>query len=267
MKKKKIYVGHRPTQRKQIIFWTIALVLTAFSCYKIDFDWALFGEGFQKIPSVLGKMMKISWAVMPMVVDSMVMTLAIAAIGIVISAVISLVIGFLIAGNTTPSKWVKGILGSVCIVIRTIPITVWVLLAVASAGFGATAAVLGLALPTIAYLSKTFANQIETCGRNIKETMTALGTPWLVMVMKGFLPMCKTSLLAVAAFRFEMSVSESTVLGLVGCGGIGYMISRYIKAYKFGELSACLIVVLAVMYALEFGTTKIRKQLRNDQNE
>lgn len=267
MSQAKIHVGHRPTQRKQLLFWIVTIILVIFSVCKINFDWSVFTEGLKKIPTVLSKMVQISWEVVPKVLESMLLTLAIALIGIVISAILALVIGFLIAGNTAPSKIVKNILSSICIIIRTIPIAVWVLLAVASAGFGATAAVLGLALPTMAYLSKTFANQIETCGKDIKETMVAQGTSWPVMIVRGFIPTCKASLLAVAAFRFEMSVSESTVLGLIGCGGIGYLISRYIKAYKFGELSVCLIVVLIVMYALELGTTQIRKKMRNEKSE
>ncbi len=262
--KKKVHVGHRPTQRKQMFFWTIFLLVTLFSVIRLEFDGSILIKGFVKISGILAKMMKISWDVLPKVMESMIFTLTVAVLGVIISAAVALVIGFLIAMNTAPNKYVRGLLISVCTVIRTIPMTVWVLLAVASAGFGATAAVLGMALPTIAYLSKTFANQIEGCGNGVKEAMTAMGTSWLVMIMKGYIPMCKTSLLAVAAFRLEMSVSESTVLGLVGCGGIGYMISRYIKAYKFGELSTCLLVVLAVMYLMEIGTSIIRKRLRKN---
>lgn len=264
---KKIQIAHAPTRNKQMIFWIAAIILVVVSYIQMDFDWELFRTGVKKIPGIARGMMHISWEIFPTVLDAMVLTLAIAALGLLISTLLALILGFLIASNTAPSPVLKMVIGSVCIIIRTIPTTIWVLLAVASAGFGATSAVLGLALPTIAYLAKTFANQIEACGKDLKETMTSLGTAWPVSICRGFLPMCRSGLMAVVAFRFEMSVSESTVLGLVGCGGIGYLISRYIKAYKFGELTTCLMVVLVVMYALEMCTAQVRKAMRKNRNE
>lgn len=265
--RRKIPVKHKPTVKKQFIFWAVFLLCVVFSYSSLKFDWSLFTQGVKKIPDIAVKLLTVDFSIFPQVVDAMITTLAIAFIGIMISSFFGLVFGFLTAGNTTPSKLVHKIISSICVLVRTVPITVWVLLAVASAGFGSTAAVLGITLPTTAYLTKTFANQIESCGKDLKEAMVSLGVAWPIMIVKGFFPMCKTSLLAVAAFRFEMSVSESTVLGLIGCGGIGFMISKYIKVYKFEQAALCLLVVLAVMYLLEMCTSLLRKKIRRNENE
>ena len=267
MTEKSIPVGHRPTQIKQAVFWVCLLGLVVISYRKLQIDWDLWRNGLENIPNIVTKMLTINPQVIPEVLQEMILTLAIAAISVAVSAVMALVLGFLSAENTAPNPWVqKGII-CVCTIVRTVPITVWVLLAVASAGFGNTAAILGLIFPTAAYMVKTYATQIETYGTGLQETMRSLGASWPVMILRGFFPMCKTSLLALTAFRLEMSVSESTVLGMIGCGGIGYLITRYIKAYKFGELMVCLLVVLFTMYALEIGTTQIRKKMRSSKND
>ena len=265
--KKKIPVGHRPTQIRQAAFWICFLLLVVISYINIDIDWNLWKAGMEKLPGMVSRMFTLQPGIFMEVIEEMILTLAVAAISVVISAVLALILGFLAAENTAPNAVLKKVIVCICTVIRTIPITVWVLLAVASAGFGNTAAILGLIFPTAAYMVKTSATQIESYGTGLKETMQSLGASWPVMVLKGFFPMCSTSLLAQTAFRLEMSVSESTALGMVGCGGIGYLISRYIKSYKFGELMVCILVVLLMMYALEMTTSVIRKSMRREGNE
>lgn len=264
---KKIPVKHKATMKKNIWFWIVAICLVLISCYFIKIDWNMFLRGIDKIPVIVSKLFSVNFGIFPKVLESMVITLSIAFIGVALSGIMAIFLAFFVASNTAPNKVAKTIIVNICILIRTIPITIWVLLAVASAGFGSNAAILGLCLPTTAYLTKAYANQIEICGSEIKETMVSLGTPWIVIIVRGFLPICKTSLLAVTAFRLEMSVSESTVLGLIGCNGIGFIISKYIKAYKFGELGLCLIVVLVTMFFLELGSNIIRNKMRCNINE
>ncbi|RUU71324.1 ABC transporter permease, partial [Mesorhizobium sp. M7A.F.Ca.MR.362.00.0.0] len=72
-----------------------------------------------------------------------------------------------------------------------------------------------------------------------------------------------TSFLAITAFRFEMNVAESVILGMVGAGGIGLLIQGYISFYDFSSLSLGIVMVFITMFMLEFMTTQIRKRMSN----
>lgn len=255
-------VAHPKTARQQKLFFTGMLLLFVFSFIALQFDGALFVQGCQRVPATLMNLMQLSFEDASYILKNLVETLCISLLTMAGSIVFGMIFAFLIAKNTAPIDVLAKIMRIFFVIVRTVPMQVWVLLAVASVGFGSMAGIMGMLLPTVSYLAKNFADQIEMSGTQIKEALRSTGANWLMMIVKGYYPMCKTMLLASAAFRFEISVSESTVLGLVGAGGIGMLISKFIKYYQFESLSLCLLLVFAVSFTLEALTNRIRKQMR-----
>lgn len=255
-------VAHPKTAKQQKLFFLGMISLFIISMLALQFDTELFLKGCQRIPTTLAKLFQISFKDSGYILSNLLETLCISLITMALSMVFGVAFAFFIAKNTTPFPIFAKLLRTFFVIIRTIPMQVWVLLAVASVGFGSMAGIMGMLLPTISYLAKNFADQIELSGIQVKEAMQSTGANWLMMILKGYAPICKTMLLASAAFRFEISVSESTVLGLVGAGGIGMLISKFIKYYQFDSLSLCLILVFLVSFFLELTTNTIRKQMR-----
>src|SRR5690606_28838226 len=128
-------------------------------------------------------------------------------------------------------------------VIRTIPTTIWVLLAVASMGFGPMAGVVGLIFPTVAFLIRVFADQIDEAGMDTVEAIRAVGGSWWHVVFNGLIPNLFTAFLALIAFKFEITVAETVILGMVGAGGIGVLLQGYISFYDFAPLMLGILVV------------------------
>jgi phosphonate transport system permease protein len=125
------------------------------------------------------------------------------------------------------------------------------------------AGVLGLIFPTSSYLIKSFSAQIEEVGKETIEAMQSVGATWWHMVFRGLIPTLLTNFLAITAFRFEMNVAESVILGMVGAGGIGLLIQGYISFYDFSNLSLGILMVFTTMFTMEFITTQIRKRMSN----
>ncbi|MCM3217294.1 phosphate/phosphonate ABC transporter permease [Niallia taxi] len=259
--KKKIPIAHKQTRRQQQYFFITAGILFVICFMQIDLSFTQFQAGMARIPSVLEMMMQLSFAELPELASEMVVSLVTAFLSLVLSILFAVVLSFLAARNTTPNKYFGMLLRFVFMIIRAIPATVWVLIAVASIGFGTMAGVLGLIFPTLSYLVKSFSAQIEEVGQETIEALQSVGATWWHIVFRGLIPTLLTSFLAITAFRFEMNVAESVILGMVGAGGIGLLIQGYISFYDFSSLSLGIIMVFITMFTLEFMTNQIRRSM------
>jgi phosphonate transport system permease protein len=262
IKNKKISIGHKKTIQQQRIFFLTVFVLFAVSLYFLEISYTQFAEGLHRIPNVLSQMMTISFGSFAPLLKELVISVIVAFLSVVFSVIVSIFLSFLVAANITPNKYLCIVLRWIFLIIRTIPTTIWVLLAVASVGFGSMAGVLGLILPTSAYLIKMFSAQIEEAGNETIEALKSVGGTWWHIIFKGLLPTLLTSFLATIAFRFELNVAESVILGMVGAGGIGYLLQGYISYYQFSDLSLGIIMVFTTMFLLEMLTNQIRIRLK-----
>lgn len=262
VKKKKIKIGHKQTRQQQQLFFGISAVLFFGSLLLVDIDWWQFIMGLGKLPASIMNMMQISFQMLPDYILAMLTSLVVAVLSLFIGLIFSFITAFFVARNIAPWMWLSNVIRVVIITIRAIPTTVWVLIAVASIGFGSMSGILGLFLPTTAYLIRTFAAQIEEVGEESVEALRAVGANWLQVVVKGLLPKVSTIFIATIAFKFEMNVAESVVLGMVGAGGVGMLIQDSIAFYKFEDMTLGIIIVFITMFLIETATGRLRKRLR-----
>lgn len=257
----KIAIAHKSTARKQKLFFLGMIVLFIPCMLYLDLSYTQFLDGVHRIPNILSKFMEISFDELPMLLAELLTSVVVAFLCVVISVIISLLLAFVMADNTSPNRFVSGVLRAFVVVVRTIPTTVWVLLAVASMGFGPMAGVLGLIFPTVSFLIKVFAAQIDESGKDTVEAIRATGGTWWHVVFNGVLPNLFTSFLALIAFKFEITVAETVILGMVGAGGIGVLLQEYISFYDFAPLLMGVLVVFTTLFLLEMITTQIRIRL------
>lgn len=152
----KIAIAHKSTARKQKLFFLGMIVLFIPCMLYLDLSYTQFLDGVHRIPNILSKFMEISFDELPMLLAELLTSVVVAFLCVVISVIISLLLAFVMADNTSPNRFVSGVLRAFVVVVRTIPTTVWVLLAVASMGFGPMAGVLGLIFPTVSFLIKEY---------------------------------------------------------------------------------------------------------------
>jgi phosphonate transport system permease protein len=192
----------------------------------------------------------------------MLSSLAIALAALSIGFIISLVLAFLAADNTSPFKPLAAFIKGAFAVVRAVPALVWMLMVVASTGFGNTGGMFGLLLPTCGYLVKSFTAGIEDQGTENIEAMRAVGANWFDITLKGVLPGALTQIMAWSALRIEFNVAESVNLGMVGVSGIGALLMRMLSKYQYGSITMILLVILATMLAIEFSVNKLNRKLR-----
>ena len=258
---KKIPIAHKPTRRKQQLFFLGMLVLFIPCLFYLNLSFPQFTKGLERIPGIARQLLQISLNELPELLTELLTSVVVAFLCVVISVFFALFLGFMMAENTAPSKIAAKILRACIVVIRTIPTTIWVLLAVASMGFGPMAGVIGLLFPTVSFLIKVFAEKIDEAGKDTVEAIRAAGGTWWHVVCNGVLPNSFPAFLALIAFKFEITVAETVILGMVGAGGIGVLLQEYISFYEFAPLMLGVLVVFSTLFLLEMLTNLIRVRL------
>jgi phosphonate transport system permease protein len=211
--------------------------------------------------NVLSKFLVVDFSNISKILDGMLTSAAMAISALAIGGVISLILAFLAASNTAPNKALSTFLKSLFAIIRAVPALVWVLMVVASLGFGNTGGVIGIVFPTTGYLFKSFTSSIESQGYDVIEAMKTTGAHWLNIMLKGLFPCLRRPFISWISIRLEANMAESIGMGMVGAGGIGTLLTRALGQYDFASISMIVIVIFATLFIVELLVTKLRKSI------
>ncbi len=186
-------------------------------------------------------------------------TLNIATLGTLISLCLAVPVAFLAARNTTPSKlFIRPIALLIIVSTRSINSLIWALLLIAIIGPGVFAGVIAIAIRSIGFCAKLLYEAIEEIEQTQVEAITATGASrWQVMAY-GIVPQILPAFAGIAVFRWDINIRESTVLGLVGAGGIGLQLSSSLNVLAWPQVSLILLVILVAVVLSEWVSAKVR---------
>lgn len=196
------------------------------------------------------------------VFQELLVSICMAISSLFVGTILSFILAFLGARNITPHPLLSVLIKGMVSIIRAIPALVWILIIVASLGFGNTAGVVGMLFPTVGYLTKSFISSIEEQDSAIIETMRSTGANWFQVIAEGLMPNLLYPFLSWISIRLEGNIAESISLGMVGAGGIGAVLLKAIGGYKYGRISFIIVCIYLTMVSVELFVTKIKKQLR-----
>jgi len=174
-------------------------------------------------------------------------TLAMSIAGTFIAVMFSLVLGFLAARTTTPHIAVYVVARIILNLLRAIPELIMGIVFVAAVGFGALPGVLALGFHSIGGVGKFFSESIEHVDQGPVEAVRATGASRLQVIIHGVLPQVLPQMMDTVFYRWEYNFRASTVMGMVGAGGIGFELIGSLRIMQYQEVSAILLVILAMV--------------------
>lgn len=251
------------TNAKRLLGVVAAVVVFLASVRLVGLDLGKFFARIGNAPSVIARMMTLDFTDFGEVLYAMGTSLALAFVALVGGAAISLMLAFLSAENIAPNKVLSRAIKMLIALIRAVPSLVWVLMVVASLGFGNTGGMIGMIFPVTGYLTKSFAASIEDLGGELIEALRSAGASWIDIVTKGILPTVFPAFVGWIAIRVEANVAESISLGMVGISGIGMLLARALKQYAYGRITCILLLIFLTMLLLEFGMNHVRKMIKS----
>jgi phosphonate transport system permease protein len=188
-------------------------------------------------------------------------TVAIATVGTAVATLLAFPLSVFIAGNVTP--WPKLALPVRWLVnaCRGIDTVVFAILFVAAVGLGPFAGVLGMIVHSLGVIAKLNAEAIETLPRAPLEAATLSGANPVKVVTYAMLPSVLPNLASVSLYVWEANVRTSTILGIVGAGGIGIEIKAAIDLLDFQKLLTLSVIVLAMVTIIDHISAMARRRL------
>jgi phosphonate transport system permease protein len=171
-------------------------------------------------------------------------TLAIAMLGTVIAAAIAFPLAFLAARNVLPLWPVRFLTRRFSDAMRGVDQLIWALIWVGVVGLGPMAGVLAIATSDIGTFIKLFSETLETADHRAQEGVASSGGGKLEVVRYGLLPQVLPVIAGQVLYLFESNVRSSTIIGIVGAGGIGLHLSEQIRTLEWQHVSLLIILIL-----------------------
>ncbi|WP_346618720.1 phosphonate ABC transporter, permease protein PhnE [Blastococcus montanus] len=223
--------------------------LFAWSLSSLDADLQRLLDAWPRVQLILSGMWPpvFSAEIVTGVLESLLMAVSATVVGVVLG----LVLAMLTAHNVTPLGPLSAVVRSVVVVLRGIPDLVYALLFVAALGLGPFPGFLALSISCTALAAKFFTDALEQLDPVPLEALRAVGaTRWQVLV-SGLFPQFVPSLTSNSLFVCDLALRESIVLGIVGAGGIGFLLQESIATLRYDVTSAILIVIAVVVFSIE----------------
>src|SRR5437870_1983402 len=164
------------------------------------------------------------------VVGATLETVQMALAGTFLALFVAFPVGFLAARNTTPHPLVYHIVRGTLNFLRTIPDLALGLVFVAAVGLGAFAGTLALAIHTATVLGKLLSESVENIDEGVVEAIRATGAGYAQILSFAVLPQVLPDLISFSLYRLETNIRAASVLGLIGAGGIGYLMNTSFRS-------------------------------------
>ncbi len=260
-------VWRRRTPRTQLLIWFAWLALVALTvfCWQImtrDTLWAFVWDAPRQAADIGARAWPPRWSYLATLWRPLWDTLNIATLGTLLGIFIAVPIAFCAARNTTPSAHFVRPLALLAIVAsRSINSLIWALLLVSILGPGLLAGIISIALRSIGFVGKLLYEAIEEIDAGQVEAITATGASRSQVVAYGIVPQIMPAFAGIGVFRWDINIRESTILGLVGAGGIGLQLEASLNTLAWPQVSLILLLILATVLASEWVSAKVRHAL------
>lgn len=189
-------------------------------------------------------------------------TLAIATLSTLLAGILGIVVGVFSARNITGSLIGYFLARGFLIIKRAFPTIVIGLVFVVALGLGPKAGVLALALGTGGVLAKLIADSLEEIDERPIQALKAIGATRFQQIISGVLPQFLPTLFGHLIYAFDINIRYSAVVGIIGAGGIGYLLLNSIKSFDLGTASALVVLVLISILLLERLSDFLRARIR-----
>ena len=251
-----------PRKRRMIYVVTLGMVsLYLFGLYYVGFSPLMLINGIGKFGIVVRAMMPPdpgSWDNAIVFIRGVVETLAMAFFGTICAAFLALPFGFIAARNIVSNAIIHHGVRRFLDIIRGIDTLIWALIWVGVVGLGPFAGVLAIITSDFGAFGKLFSEAIEAADQKPVEGVVAAGGSRLESIRFGIVPQILPVLLGQILYFFESNTRTTTIIGIVGAGGIGLYLTETIRTYLWEETSFIILLVLITVAAIDWISSKLR---------
>lgn len=240
------------------VLFSMCTALTGFNpgvlAANSDAFWEFITQDF--LPPALPKASRI-----PGVLESVLVTLALALSSTTIAAILAFFVSLFGSEKVSPfpraAKFVRGF----ATFLRNIPALVWAFILFSSLGIGTGVGFVALCITSFAFLVRAFVETMEDVSQDCVESLLTVGASFPQRVSQAILPSCLSGFLSWFLYPVEVNIRASTIVGMVGGGGVGLTLFSYIKSFQYDVALSIILLIAVMVIAVDQITNKLRKEL------
>ena len=195
--------------------------------------------------------------------EKIVETVFLALMGTTFAVIVSVPLSFLASRNlmshTLLGNGVYYITRTIMNILRSIEVVIWAVIFAATVGLGPFAGMLALVIHSIASLGKLYSEAIESIDPGPMEALTATGANRLQVIMYAVIPQFIPQFLSFTMYRWDINVRMSTIVGVVGGGGIGFILFQYIQLLEWAAAGTAIWIIAIVVILMDWISSMVRK--------
>ena len=218
-----------------------------------DAFWEFITQDF--LPPALPKASRI-----PGIFSSILVTLALAMSSTTVAAVLAFFVSLFGSEKVSPFPRAAKAVRGFATFLRNIPALVWAFILFSSLGIGTGVGFVALCITSFAFMVRAFVETMEDVSQDCVESLQAVGASFPQRVSQAILPSCLSGFLSWFLYCVEVNIRASTIVGMVGGGGVGYVISNSLQGYDYGTAGVAILLVFLVAYFIERIFVRIKKK-------
>ena len=244
----------------KMLGWALLAAYVLYAATKLDVTWARFVTGLGNAERFLGRMFppNLEPDKLQLISAGILESLQIAVLATAVGIALSLPLGLAAARNLAPAA-LSGTMRGVIAVCRSFHPVIVAILFVKAVGFGALAGVLALIVSTMGFVAKLFAEVVEEMDPGQVEAVRATGAPFLNVLVMGVFPQVMSRFIGLAVYQFDSNLRNSTMVGIVGGGGIGAPLFTAYQRFDYDVVLTILLVIIALIMLCELVSGRVRK--------
>jgi phosphonate transport system permease protein len=250
---------------RNLLLQVLFVAVMAYCLWAFNFSPERIWEGIGRFGRVLSFMFPPhiwdNWRDFSEILKGLGETLAIAFLGTLLGAIIAFPLSFLGAKNINRLDFLRLGVRRGYDIIRAFETLILALIFIRAFGLGPLPGILAIAVSEIGTFAKLFSEAIENTSEKPVEGVKASGGSRLQQIRYAVTPQVNPVILSILLYNFESNVRSGTILGIVGAGGIGFLLSDRISAYKWDEAWSIIFLIIAMVYIIDSLSGLVRAKL------
>ncbi len=241
--------------------WVLLGAYLVWSLGSLEMDWGRVAKGLPRAGDMLSRMFPPDFSRQSLLIRGIIESLEMAFAASFIGMILAVPLGLAAAGNLAPRP-VYLVARSLIVLSRTFHEVIVAIFFVKIFGFGPLAGLLTLTVASVSFIAKMIAEDIENMNMGQVEAIRATGASFSKLLLYAVQPQILPRYLGVCIYRLDANIRHSTVVGIVGAGGIGMTLTATFKRYDYDFSLAILLTIIALVFLGEIFSNWARGRLR-----
>ncbi|MBI1985973.1 MAG: phosphonate ABC transporter, permease protein PhnE [Rhodospirillales bacterium] len=237
--------------------WLGLAVYVAYAASLLEITWERFYAGLGHGAQFVVRMVPPDFTRWQLLLQDLAESLEIAVLASFFGILLSLPVGLLAARNLMP-WWLSTPARGFIAVCRSFHPVIVAILFVKAVGFGALAGILALIVASVGFIAKLFAEAIEEISMKQVEAVRATGAPFANVIVFAVLPQVLARFIGFSTYQLDSNLRNSTMVGIVGGGGIGGTLFAAFQRFDYDFVFAILLSIIALIMAAEVISARLR---------